>query len=380
MAAIVEPVEAHAKGRNVRGRSPVLPSLVVVGSVFASSIVMANPVAQRQDVAAPAASPNAATVRAPAPRAEEPGHPPGLLLAEDPALSLPLLKVEYDAATDRLAVSARHSLLSQVLNEISGKTQVPITSIRSELLREEVSVEIPGVALEEVLRRLLRGFNSVFLYSAGTSTGGRLARVVVISKKEGAVSAAPATRQEPEPFRADAMAQDHDMVKLLLTVEAPVRSEDADFPTYRRAVDTLRRVAPDLLVDPLVRTLLQNTDPEIRVYAATILGHLADHRAVDALARAFLQDGDSLARQVAMYSLIRIGGEMALGPVFQAFKGGAIELQQAIALALARKGDEQVREAFTKLLADPRVSPEVLTVWQLADSRRLEGPPAGATR
>lgn len=287
-----------------------------------------------------------------------------------------ILEVVYDRATDLLSVHARHAPLAAVLQQISQKAHLSIDWPKTEALAEQVSVDMKGLPLAQALRELVQRFNYAFLYSSATATrdkapAARLVRVVLLSKKEKAASLeSTVTPAEPTTERAPSAVVKGDKEKmvenLLGRLEGLGSFTDTDFPSYRRAIDAVKELAPERVVDPLVNLLLQHSDPPMRVYAASTLGEIADKRAVDPLIWAFLHDEYPLAQQVAMYSLVSIGSESALQPVLKAFKEGDTRVQQAIAVAVARKGDEQARESLARIIAEGHIPDDVIKVWQFA--------------
>ncbi len=286
------------------------------------------------------------------------------------------LEMEYDRATDLLSIRARQIPLNTLLQEIAKKSGLTVESRKEELLRESVSVEMKALPLEQALRQLLREFNSALLYSNASAIRGavpatRLVGVVLLSKKERAASQESlAPSGDPGTNRIASVDPAREKEKtteaLLRSLESFAGAESADFSAYLRALNSLKDVAPERVVDPLVNLLLRSQSRQIRVHAASTLGEIADRSAIDPLAWAFRNDEDRLAQQAAMYSLVRIGGERALEPVFRAFGEGNSDLQQAIALALARKGDEKARERLAAIIASGRVSEGVATVWRMA--------------
>lgn len=280
-------------------------------------------------------------------------------------------RIRYDAATDRVSISARHSTLEDLLREISRQTELSVEAAQEGLLREPVSVELEDMPLEEALSRLLGRFNSAFLYAQGPAGAPRLSKVVIVSRKEGRPATATATLGSgavAEKLAAEELPRvtEQTTEALLQQVKGVQGFEGKGFAEYRRAVDALRERAPERAVDGLVDVLLQNAHPPIRVHAASMLGEIADGRATDPLTWTFLNDQYPLARQTAMYSLIKIGNDSALDAVFKAFREGDSRLQQAIALAVAGIGSEMVRDRFTRMLKDAPPSVDVLSVWQLA--------------
>lgn len=285
-----------------------------------------------------------------------------------PSGSAFVLQIEYDRAADRLSIEARHAPLGALLEEVSTRAQFGIRIESPEFWRERVSADLTSLPLEGALRSLLREFNSAFLYAPAepnaSATASRLVGIVISSKKHhagpgtggpGAATAPPGGSWTPPtaPRSVEPLA-------------IPARMEGEDFAAFRRGIDRLSGQAPQQVLEPLVGVLLQSADPPLRVYAASTLGDIADPRAIESLTWTFANDEYPLARQVAMYSLLQIGSERALEPIFEAFGHGNVDLQRAIAIAIASRGGDGARERLARILADGDLPEDVIGVWQSA--------------
>lgn len=283
----------------------------------------------------------------------------------------PFLEIAYNGATDLVSIDARHAPLRLVLQELARKAHLVVEWQAPQLVSEQVSLELQDVHPEQALRYLLREFNFAFLYSPvsvmSDPPGARLVKVVVLSRKGKAGGVGVPAPEQPRAEEIRAAEEGERAIDVLVArLQGLERFEGGQFPDYRRAVDVLKGSAPERLVDPLVELLLQSADPTLRVYAASTLGEIADFKAVDSLAWTFRNDTYPLARQTAMHSLLRIGGESALEPVFDAFRHGDLALQRAIAIVVANQGNETTRRRLEQMMAEGRVPEEVVSVWQFA--------------
>jgi len=100
-------------------------------------------------------------------------------------------------------------------------------------------------------------------------------------------------------------------------------------------------------------SLLKDTDAEIRVFSANILGNIKDPEAVPHLIEA-LKDEESNVRITSAESLGRIKDKRAIGPLIEALKGD-IWLQFSAVTALKEIGDKDAIEPLLSLLASPEI-------------------------
>jgi len=106
-----------------------------------------------------------------------------------------ILEVTYDAGTDLLSIQAHGVALRRVIQKITKKTNLTLKSLKEDLLEEPVSLEVTKLSVEHAMKKLLQGFNSVFLYSPAPATKQisdtyQLVRVFLLSKKENVQSTA----------------------------------------------------------------------------------------------------------------------------------------------------------------------------------------------
>jgi hypothetical protein len=304
-----------------------------------------------------------------------PGQRAAAEQAAEESAGASVLEVEYDRAADLLSIHARNAPLGKLLQKLSERADLSFRLRTPALGSEPISLELKARPLEPALAALLRDFNSALVYGSPAVTGeSRVARPVevrVLSKKANALpTAGPVVPEERAAGRGPSQpleAEQKGTIDVVMArLEQPPGFEGREFATYRRAIDAIKAVAPQRVVEPLVDLLVQSADPPLRVYAASILGEVGDPRAIQPLSWTFFNDDDQLARQVAMYGLIRIGVDSALEPVFKTFTAGGPKLQAAIALAFARVGNDGARARLAQLIADGRFHEDVTRVWHLA--------------
>lgn len=105
-------------------------------------------------------------------------------------------------------------------------------------------------------------------------------------------------------------------------------------------------------IDGLVRTLRDNTDPEVRLYAAYLLGKARNPRAIQPLIEA-LADFDKSVREQATLALSAIG-KAAIEPLAAAMKEPRWETRYRAAEALGRIADEKAVKPLIQGLKDNR--------------------------
>lgn len=300
--------------------------------------------------------------------------------------TLPDLEVQYDRENDLLSVRARQIHLNTLLQEIAQKAALSVESRKDEFLREPVSVEMKGLPLEQALTRLLREFNSAFLYSSAVAAPDetatpRLIKVIISSRKATKSLEARAPKDEstyPTKSRNGgprAVRDGAEMLRALIeggpemvtgivntlretaweqerekVVEALLhRLDHGNFPPGDGVIAALKDLAPEKAIDALVK-LLHGTDPRMRVIAAALLGRLEDEKAITPLVSA-LTDDDALTRQAAASSLALIGGVRATDSLFQAYVAGGNRVRHPVSVAIASHGDEYSQKLLANLIA-----------------------------
>jgi HEAT repeat protein len=112
--------------------------------------------------------------------------------------------------------------------------------------------------------------------------------------------------------------------------------------------------------------LMEDPDPEVRMYVPLVLGELADARSLPALIAA-LQDPVENVRFNAVEALGKLRRPEAVDPLLDVLRADTPFVRYAVALALAAIGDPRPVGALLPLLADPGLAePVALALGQLA--------------
>jgi len=324
------------------------------------------------------------------------------------------LEVTYDAGTDLLSIQAHGVALGKVIQKITKKTNLNVKSLKEDLLKEPVSLEVTKLSVEHSMKKLLQGFNSVFLYSPVPATKQisqphQLVRVFLLSKKENVQSSAltklqgtghqkKASRKGGELIRAivankplvareivhvlkmKGMEEEikKAVVALIETMIASLLAGDAATGhTYYGTLGALKELAPARAVDPLV-DLLQDRKAGTLVHslAARALGEMGQESAVVPLMSVF-HSPDSDVRNSAAFGLARIGGDTGLGFLLHVLRNGDIDLQQSAATALAFWGGSQARAVLKQVVAEGQLGKEAIpqnVMEEVISSKILDKP------
>jgi HEAT repeat protein len=105
-------------------------------------------------------------------------------------------------------------------------------------------------------------------------------------------------------------------------------------------------------LEGLIKSLLDSTDPNIRQYAAYLLGKAKNPRAIEPLIRA-LGDFDKSVREQAMLALSSLG-KSAIEPLSEAMKEPKWETRYRAAEALGKIADEKAVQPLIQGLKDNR--------------------------
>lgn len=106
----------------------------------------------------------------------------------------------------------------------------------------------------------------------------------------------------------------------------------------RAAADALYAVG-SLAIEPLIDALKRGND-KTRVWSATILGWLQDHRAVEGLITA-LGDNNTDVRHMATRAFMNLHDKRAVEPLLNALRDENSDVRKGAALALGMLGDER---------------------------------------
>jgi HEAT repeat protein len=107
-----------------------------------------------------------------------------------------------------------------------------------------------------------------------------------------------------------------------------------------------------LNLEGLIKSLLDSTDPNVRQYAAYLLGQAKNPRAIEPLIHA-LADFDKSVREQAMLALSTLG-KSAIEPLSEAMKEPKWETRYRAAEALGKIADEKAVQPLIQGLKDNR--------------------------
>jgi len=245
---------------------------------------------------------------------------PSLGLPADPSF---VVRVTNNTLTLRAA----NAPLQDVLNEIVKQLEIPIV-VHGELDRP-LSAEFSEVPLEEGLKRLIKGFNHVFLYDAGKvgEEHPPLRKIIIYAEETQGMGQFP-------PPRSTASSSQPSQPQKKVPLESLVKAlSDKDAETREDAVDALAESEDARAVSHLIKVMLDDGDEDVREAAAMALEDLGDQKAVASLIRA-LGDPYAGVRESAAEALGALGGEQVIRPL----------------MGLLRDEDEDVREAAAEAL------------------------------
>ena len=245
---------------------------------------------------------------------------PSLGLPADPAFVV-------RAKNNTLTLRAANAPLQDVLNEIVDQLEIPLV-VHGEL-KGLLSAEFSEVPLEEGLKRLIGGFNHVFIYDAAKvgQEDPPLRKIIIYAENTQGMGERPPPRSiapSPQPSQGQEKIPFDVLVKAL---------NDKDPENREDAVDSLAESGDARAVSHLTKVLLNDQDEDVRESAAMALEDLGDERAVAPLIKA-LEDPYAGVRESAVDALSVIGGEEVIRPL----------------MGLLRDEDEDVREAVAEAL------------------------------
>jgi HEAT repeat protein len=123
---------------------------------------------------------------------------------------------------------------------------------------------------------------------------------------------------------------------------------DANIPKKPECAEELEKQG----LSELVKTLHEHTDPQVRQYAAYLLGKAKNPRAIQPLIEA-LADFDKSVREQATFALSDIG-KAAIEPLAEAMKEPKWETRYRAAEALGKIADEKAVQPLIQGLKDNR--------------------------
>ena len=124
--------------------------------------------------------------------------------------------------------------------------------------------------------------------------------------------------------------------------------ESSNIPNKPESAEDLEK----LNLEGLIKSLLDSTDPNVRQYAAYLLGQAKYPRAIEPLIHA-LADFDKSVREQAMLALSTLG-KSAIEPLSEAMKEPKWETRYRAAEALGKIADEKAVQPLIQGLKDNR--------------------------
>jgi hypothetical protein len=215
--------------------------------------------------------------------------------------------------------------LQEVLEEIVNQSDIEITIHGP--LEKDVSEDFSGLSIEEGLKRLIRGYNHVFIYGRGTGADSQIKEVIIYAA-EGERLDETTTTREVVPQTEESNHEKETSVESLIQA-----LHDQDPAVRGEAITLLADMQEESALAHLVRILLNDRDGEVRQSAAMALGDLADERAIGALIQA-LRDPDAGVRESAVDALGEIGTEEAVTRLRAVLKDEDQNVREAAANAL----------------------------------------------
>jgi hypothetical protein len=189
-----------------------------------------------------------------------------------------------------LTVKAGDIPLRKVLMEIANQT--PIKIVTAVPVEENIGTEFSHFPIVKGLKRLLRGYNYVFIYdTADSKSGGQKIKKVIITSKEG-----ESLHRRMEPAIA-------------YTEEPPIKYPSEDL--YEEDImiskaDAQGSIGSEIAIEHL-RDALNNENAGVRLSAVGALGVIGGDMAIQAIEGA-LVDEDKVVRMLATAELNRLRG------------------------------------------------------------------------
>lgn len=222
---------------------------------------------------------------------------------------------------------------------------------------EPLTGEFQNVRLEEGLRRLLQGKNTVYYYALttthGASPGRELAAIRILDSSglpapkvavfsptsvPGPMSVPDETARAASP---SLRSSDHALIDTLLSDPDPV--------LRRQAADTLRRSDHPGVIVPLSQSLLEDDSAAVRETAAKALGDSWSETAVQPLLEALVRDRNASVRERIVYALAQTADEGAVDQLARSLETDKRwSVREAAAVALGTIGGQVALAALQR--------------------------------
>lgn len=224
----------------------------------------------------------------------------------------------------RLSLDARNLPLSLLVDDLSGKTQVPVL-LDSDVVDLPISISFQGLALDEGLRRIFKNYDTFYMYGSAENEPASLKAVWVYPKGK-------ASGLEPVPPEKWASTKE---------LRGSLNSKD---PQVRaRAVRALVERGGSKAL-PTVTRALADTDPDVRasaLYGATDAGLQVPE---DSLRNLVTNDESAEVRFLALQSMadsedVRSVAEAALNDPSEPIRVQAREILSRLSGASTQPAD-----------------------------------------
>jgi type II secretory pathway component GspD/PulD (secretin) len=279
-----------------------------------------------------------------------------------------------------LAITVEHGLvsvnlqdapLSDALHAVGERAGVQITIYKGSA--ERVTESFTGVALEEAIERLARGYQLVWIYGSPMGSATSLAEVRVYLGSPGAPAGGSVVVGPPTPVEEPAR---NDLPGMASLVGQPTpgreeliqRRRDERLTEVRAIIEQARQQAPGAL-DTLTAILTGEPDPTVRQVAATSLAGNSRPEVVAALTTA-VGDENASVRSAAISALGQMRNE-AMTPLLQEMLAGDPDaaVRRAAAWALAGQNSDDARRGLENAASDPdawvrQAAVSALAQWQ----------------
>ena len=273
------------------------------------------------------------------------------------------LSVVY--ADGRLTVRAENVSLEDVLERISK--EAGLTLLLTGPSQTPVTADFAAVDLEEGIRRLVRGWSSIFYYARTGSDADdvRLTSVTLLSNSgiRQTTAIKPSGDEEnpgqmPEKSAYENLVEDIEQLTDAAKEEdralyelAEVAELDENQERRLAAVEGLGDVGNPEVEKTLSNKAMNDEDAEVRAAAVEALAIVSGEESTDYLVQA-LKDKDSDVRTVAIESLAAVGGKDTTAILMQSMKDDDAQVRVAAVEALAEIGDKNAAEALAAALDD----------------------------
>ncbi len=222
-----------------------------------------------------------------------------------------------------LTVKVKDLPLKKVLKEIAS--QVPIKIVSFVSAEELIVADFSRLPMRKGMKRLLRDYNYVFVFSPEKSKSGENGiRKVIISSKTG-----ESLHVEAEPMIVFTGEQSLASLSMNLLDEDPNVREDALY--------SLAELEDAGSIDLITEVLHNDEDEHVRMTAVEVLGDIGSEAAIDSL-RGALQDEVKEVRIIAVDALRDIGGEVSIDSLREALQDKDVEVRKSAVGALGAIG------------------------------------------